>query len=290
MSIPSIPTYSMPQELPQNKVSWKPDPKRSVLLIHDMQEYFLKVFNRETSPAADLISNIQKIKEECEKKGIPVIYTAQPGSQKQEDRALLTDFWGPGLADDEALTKIVDELSPKRADTVLTKWRYSAFKKSNLLDIMQQQGRDQLIICGVYAHIGCLVTACEAFMYDIQPFIVGDAVADFSYEHHVKALEYAAERCASAISAEGLIYAIQGESSTQTFRKQVAELLEINPEEFSDDENLVDRGMDSIRLMTLAEEWRSIGKNVTFMKLAEEPTWNSWRELLEEQSEEVYSG
>ena len=75
--------------------------------------------------------------------------------------------------------------------------RYSAFKKTNLLEILNEQGRDQLIICGIYAHIGCLLTACEAFMDGIEPFFVADAVADFSLEHHKQALEYASNRLCS---------------------------------------------------------------------------------------------
>ena len=149
--------------------------------------------------------HVAVLKKECETLGIPIVYTAQPGAQKQNDRTLLTDFWGPGLEDDESQTKIIEEVAPSKQDTVLTKWRYSAFKRSNLLESMQQQGRDQLIICGVYAHIGCLLTASDAFMQDIQPFFVGDAVADFSLEEHKMALNYASGRCAVTISTASLL-------------------------------------------------------------------------------------
>jgi len=136
------------------------------------------------------------IREKCKALGIPVVYTAQPGGKKLEQRGLLQDFLGDGIPVGPDKKKIVDELTPDEDDIYLTKWRYSAFEKTNLLEILNEQGRDQLIIWCIYAHVGCLLTACEVFMDGIEPFFIADAVADFSLDHHKQALEYASNRCA----------------------------------------------------------------------------------------------
>ncbi len=207
MGIPSISPYKMPgiENLPENKVDWKIEPNRAVLLIHDMQKYFLNAYDENQSPIIELKQNIKLLKEECKKRGIPVVYSAQPGNQSPKDRALLTDFWGVGLEDKPEYTDIIEEISPDEGDMVLTKWRYSAFKRTELLEYLQSQGRDQLIICGVYAHIGCLLSACDAFMQDIQPFFVADAVADFSSEFHAMSLNYVSSRCGMTTTASKIV-------------------------------------------------------------------------------------
>lgn len=234
MSIPKIKTYPLPEanNLPKNKVDWQLDKKRAVLLIHDMQNYFVNYYENDSQLIKEMIEKIASIKAYCQSANIPVVYTAQPGNQKDEDRALLTDFWGPGLTEDEAQTGIVPALAPTDNDTIQTKWRYSAFKKSNLLDRMKEEGRDQLIICGVYAHIGCLATAMEAFMYDIQPFLIADAVADFSYEEHIQALNYTATRCGKVLLTEELLYDLSTNNVTNDVHSEVkakvAAMLEIS--------------------------------------------------------------
>lgn len=54
------------------------------------------------------------------------------------------------------------------------------------------------------AHLGVLLTAADAFMNDIQPFVVADAVADFSAEEHEMALRWAA-RSAVVCTTETLL-------------------------------------------------------------------------------------
>ena len=206
MALPKIAPYSYREQEHQNRVNWRVDPARAALLVHDMQRYFVRAFEleRDGQPLPDAqiniaIANIRRLLDAAHAANIPVYYTAQPPRQNPADRRLLTDFWGDGLQDDES-AQILDELAPTEADTVLTKWRYSAFVRSPLEEQLKDLGRDQLIIGGIYAHIGCLTTALEAFMRDIQPFMVANALADFTAEEHRMACEYASGRCARVIN------------------------------------------------------------------------------------------
>ncbi|MCX5405559.1 isochorismatase family protein [Streptomyces sp. NBC_00335] len=205
--IPSIHSYPMPTErdLPGNTAPWVADPRRAVLLVHDMQRYFLKPLPAGRAPHNELVAHAVRLRERCTESGIPVAYTAQPGGMDERQRGLLKDFWGPGMRTDPEDRHVVDELAPAAGDRMFTKRRYSAFFRSGLLEWMRESGRDQLILCGVYAHVGVLMTAVEAFTHDIETFLVADAVADFSEKYHRMALEYAAERCAVVLTTDTLV-------------------------------------------------------------------------------------
>ncbi|MFD9889372.1 isochorismatase family protein [Amycolatopsis sp. NPDC059027] len=199
VSLPEIRPYPLPDaaELPAGRVGWSPDPARAALLVHDMQRYFLAPYAG--APVPEVTANIAALIAACRERAIPVFYTAQPGRQDAPDRGLLTEFWGDGIGAvidaDPRAADIVDELAPAEGDTVVAKWRYSAFQRSAFAEQLAARGRDQLLITGVYAHIGCQATAVEAFMRDVRPFLVADAVADFSRERHDQACEYVAQRC-----------------------------------------------------------------------------------------------
>ncbi|MGR5435860.1 isochorismatase family protein [Vibrio owensii] len=292
MAIPSISGYPLSKAIPENRVNWSVDPQRAVLLIHDMQQYFLNFYDVESELIQTLTRNIQTIKQTCIDAGIPVVYTAQPGDQKQEDRALLTDFWGPGLKADDSITRIFPALAPTEQDIVYTKWRYSAFQRTPLKAMMDETGRDQLIIVGIYAHIGCLQTAAEAFMTDIQAFMVSDAVADFSESDHEMALNYVAGRCGYVLDKQQLLSQVESTNefaagdysipqSQQHLTQQLAALLEVPVDEMTPDDSLLDFGLDSVRMMSLVGDWQQAGLDVSFMELAAKPSLQDWWQLIE---------
>ncbi|MFC2251626.1 isochorismatase family protein [Labrys portucalensis] len=283
MAIPSITDYPMPspEAFPANRTQWQPDPARAVLLIHDMQRYFLRFYDADGALVRQLVDNLVAIRRWARERGVPVVYTAQPHEQPAADRALLNDMWGPGLTTaDPALQVIVAPLAPEEGDTVLTKWRYSAFQRSELLSLLRQWGRDQLLVGGVYAHIGCMITSADAFMNDIQPFLVGDAVADFSPDDHLMALRYVATRCGSVVTTKSLLDTAAPALSRDWLVKRVRALIE-EEVDFDPGENLIYYGLDSVQVMLLASELKERGVAVRFEELTRIPTLNAWWSLIE---------
>ncbi|WP_312671032.1 isochorismatase [Pseudescherichia sp.] len=278
MAIPKLTGYALPAatEIPQNKVSWAFEPERAALLIHDMQDYFINFWGEDCPMMAQVIANIVALREFCKQHNIPVYYTAQPKEQSDEDRALLNDMWGPGLTRKPEEQQVVAALAPDEDDTVLVKWRYSAFHRSPLEQMLKESGRNQLLITGVYAHIGCMTTATDAFMRDIKPFMVADALADFSRDEHLMALNYVAGRSGRVVMTEDLLPV---PVSKAALRAVVLPLLDESDEPM-DDENLIDYGLDSVRMMALAARWRKVYGDIDFVMLAKNPTIDAWWALL----------
>ncbi|MEM7416853.1 MAG: isochorismatase family protein [Gemmatimonadota bacterium] len=204
--LPSVLEYELPRHASGFcRANWALEPDRAALLIHDMQQYFLKIWQPDSPMIATLIANIRALRDRCDELGIPVFYTAQEPHANPTDRGLQADLWGPGMRDDPEDTTIISALAPKPEHERLRKWRYSAFQRSPLHPMLTARGRDQLIITGIYAQIGCLLTAADAFMLDIQPFFPVDGVADFSAPRHHAAVEYVAQTCGRTLSTSDLL-------------------------------------------------------------------------------------
>lgn len=62
---------------------------------------------------------------------------------------------------------------------------------------------------------------------------------------------------------------------------EVAAALGVRPEELTDQTDLLDAGLDSVRIISLVEKWRSAGHaHIDFPTLASDPVLGSWLEIL----------
>ncbi|MBY8880278.1 phosphopantetheine-binding protein [Actinacidiphila acidipaludis] len=72
--------------------------------------------------------------------------------------------------------------------------------------------------------------------------------------------------------------------TTDEVRGAVAAVLRVAPSLIGDDTNLVDLGLDSLRMMRLTGRWRRGGRKADFHVLTAEPTVRAWARHLNDQA------
>lgn len=284
MGLPRIAAYPMPQaaSLPAPRVAWAIQPQRAALLVHDMQAHWLGRFDMDAQPVPALLSNIATLADACRAAGVPVIYTMQPAGQSPAQRGLLGPVWGDGIPAGSGGDAIASQVAPSPGDEIIVKRRYSALVGTDLLARLRALGRDQLVVCGVYAHIGVALTAAHAFTEDVRSLIVADAVADFSEQEHLRTLEWAGGCCAGVCATNDVLAAVGASTpepgvDLERMRADVLAALDDPPATLGDDDDLLDLGLDSIRLMALVGRWRQAGLSIATEDLIEaEPTLAGW--------------
>ena len=69
--------------------------------------------------------------------------------------------------------------------------------------------------------------------------------------------------------------------SLESMRADIARMLHESPQDILDDDNLMDLGLDSMRLMKLASQWREAGAPLEFADLAADATLAHWWAIVE---------
>ncbi|MFE7094905.1 isochorismatase family protein [Streptomyces erythrochromogenes] len=190
MDLSKVTPYPMPDEaaLPPSSQAWTVEPGRAALLILGMQPQFLRSFPATAAPGGELLANAAALRREARARRIPVVFGHAPGAGPDPD----------------------DPLVPERGDHVITYVRENAFLRSHLRRVLALTGRDQLLLCGLFAAGGVLLTAADARMHGIQPFVAADAVADVGPEDHALAIRWTAARWGVVRTTRTLIQEMAG--------------------------------------------------------------------------------
>jgi isochorismate hydrolase len=172
--------------------------ERAHLVIIDIQDRLAPAIDE----VGSLIANAVRLNRYAAHFDVPVILTEQ-----------MPDRIGATLSE-------IGDLAPPQAVTVpkstFSCWRTDAFKQ-RMLDL-RQQGRDQIIVAGMEAHVCVMQTALELLAADFDVFVVADAVGSRTPDNRKLALERMAKAGATIVSHEMVAFEWLERADTSEFK------------------------------------------------------------------------
>jgi nicotinamidase-related amidase len=169
------------------------DFEKAALLIIDLQNDFVRQgAPMEVVDARTTLPKVNQLLAAVRQKKLPVIFTKfMTGPQK----TLIWD-WSPQIGESGACKRglersyadikgtrfcsdVVDEIAPGPQDYIVEKYGYSAFKNTNLKDILLSEGITSLIVVGTVTQICVADTVHDAFSLGFKVLVVSDLVTSF---------------------------------------------------------------------------------------------------------------
>jgi ureidoacrylate peracid hydrolase len=189
------------------------DPRRSALLVIDMQSAFLAPGAPLEVPAARaIVAPLNRLAGELRRRGVPVIWVTHENRQDGGDWAGFFDaFVAPGkraeaaaaLAPGSDLQKLFPGLETAPADLRVAKNRYSALipGSSSLESILKEKAIDTVLLAGTKTNVCCECTARDAMMLDFKVALLSDCTAALSDEEHRATLENVIQQFGDVLTA-----------------------------------------------------------------------------------------
>jgi ureidoacrylate peracid hydrolase len=188
------------------------DPKRTALLVIDMQNAFVAPGAPIEVPAARaIVAPINRLTAALRKRGVPVIWVLHENQAGGRDWAGFFDaFVAPGRRADAAaalargaeLQKLYPELETAPGDMSVAKNRYSAFIKNDFANKLRERGVDTLLIAGTKTNVCVECTARDAMMLDYKVVLLSDCTAALSDDEHRATLENVIQQFGDVLTAE----------------------------------------------------------------------------------------
>ena len=185
----------------------KLDASRCALIIQDLQNdviidggAFAESGSPEHAKEQNVVENVKALAETAREKGIPVIHVhyiveeGAPGLKLnaplfegvKEASALVRGSWGAAPA---------EGLEPQDGDHVVEKMRMSAWQETNLESVLEQEGRDTVIVTGAWTNMSIEHTSRTGADKGYYMVVPEDACSTMNADWHNASINYAlAER------------------------------------------------------------------------------------------------
>lgn len=167
------------------KVRWTIDPRRTALIVVDMQRVFCEpdgaLYVQSTGP---IVERIRTLAQTCRAAGIAVIYLRHVVRGDGSDTGRMRDLY-PNV--DEILARgtpgieIIDALAPRAGDIVIDKLFYSGFHNTDLDTVLRAADIDTIAVCGTVTNVCCETTVRDAVHREYKVVALSDANAAMPY-------------------------------------------------------------------------------------------------------------
>jgi len=150
------------------RASFPIDPRRSALLVIDMQDEFVRPgWSPYWVPAATALApRLARLIGRCRRLDVPVIYTVFADTHQRRDRPRALRHL-PNAAPDwvppPSAADVWHEVAPRTGEVVIRKPSYGAFYDTPLDTILRGLDRDTVIVTGTLTNFCCGTTARQAY-------------------------------------------------------------------------------------------------------------------------------
>jgi len=172
------------------------DPRKTALVVVDMQNYFVKQGHQSEIPAArEIVPNVNRLAAELRRLGGHVVWVRNGTHDTRESWSNYHSYLQSPERAERRLRDMeigaegyeywhLNDIRPE--DAQITKKRYSAFIQgsSNIERHLRDRGIDTLLITGTATNVCCESTARDAMMLNFKVVMVADGLATHTDEEH----------------------------------------------------------------------------------------------------------
>jgi len=172
------------------------DPRKTALLVVDMQNYFVKQGHQsEIAGAREIVPNINRLAAELRHRGGHVVWIRNTTNDTRQSWSHYHEFLQTPEHAERRLQSMeigadgyeywhLNDIRPE--DAQITKKRYSAFIQgsSDIERHLRDRGIDTVLITGTATNVCCESTARDAMMLNFKVVMVSDGLATHSDEEH----------------------------------------------------------------------------------------------------------
>lgn len=163
--------------------------ERSVLLVVDMQDFFLDPDSPTyTCGGQAIIGNIQRIIAAFRAAHRPIIFTRHVHHPDGLDAGIMGWWWKGMCLEGSPESEVNAAIAPHPKDKVIFKHRYSAFYNTDLETILRTQKIEDIVMTGIMTNMCCESTTRDAYYRDYRVFFMADATGSITEEMHLATL------------------------------------------------------------------------------------------------------